>query len=92
MTVQIEFTAQLRRILGVSQLSVPCEEPVTLSQLLAIAVRDRAPELRRLMLTDEGRIQPTLLVFHGDEQVPAGNDPAVRAGESITVMSPISGG
>lgn len=92
MTVQIEFTAQLRRILGESRLPVPCHEPVALSRLLAMAVSDRPPEVRRLLLTDDGGIQPTLLIFRGDEQIPSGSDPVLHAGETIMVMSPISGG
>lgn len=92
MTIQLEFTAQLRRAAGVKTATVELSQGATLQSLLS-AVRDQfGPEFRRQLLTTAGALQPTLLVFRGDSQVPAGSDPSLVDGETVTLMSPISGG
>jgi hypothetical protein len=64
----------------------------TLDQL-ARALADRhGEELRRMLLDGDGRLQRSVLVFLGEEQVAPGTDPALRDGQTITFAAPISGG
>lgn len=92
MTIHLEYTAQLRRAAGTARETVSVPEAATLSAALRAAAASRKDDFRRLLFTADGRVQPVLLIFRGDEPVVTGADPLLREGETITVMSPISGG
>lgn len=92
MTVQLEYTAQLKRAAGTAREEIAVQEPATLSAVLANAAARHGEDFRRLLLTADGGPQPSLLLFVADAQVPAGDDPEIRPGDVVTIMSPISGG
>jgi molybdopterin converting factor small subunit len=68
---------------------VALEEPGTIAAL-ADVLGHRHPSLRRMLLTEDGAVQPTVLIFVGDEQ--AARDRLLRDGDEVTLMTPIAGG
>ncbi|MCA9054495.1 MAG: MoaD/ThiS family protein [Planctomycetaceae bacterium] len=92
MKIILEYTAQLRRAAGCVREALELNDGATLSELLQAAGERHGDEFRRQLLTDSGDLRPSLLLFRGDEQVPAGSSPHLADGETVTVMSPISGG
>lgn len=90
--VRLEYTAQLKRAAGGAAETVLLPAGGTLRTACTEAARGRGGEFERLLLTDAGEVQPTLLVFHCDQPVPPGADPVLRDGDTVTIMTPISGG
>jgi molybdopterin converting factor small subunit len=88
----VEYTAQLRRAAGVASEKIDLPAGCTLEQL-AHALSDRhGEELRRLLLNADGRLQRSILVFVGEEQVTPSSDVALANGQTVTFAAPISGG
>jgi molybdopterin converting factor small subunit len=46
---------------------------------------------RRIVLTEQDKIQPALLLFVGDEQL-GGDTPHLKDGDVITILAPMAGG
>jgi molybdopterin converting factor small subunit len=92
MRVHLEYTAQVKRAAGTSRETIELPAGVTLSAALRHAAARHGEDFRRLVLTDGGGPQPALLLFHCDAQVRSGSDPKLSDGDTITIMSPISGG
>jgi molybdopterin converting factor small subunit len=89
MRLSVRYMAQLKQAAGVGLEPVEVDEGSTVATLLAhLAARHGA--LGRLLLSERGDPQPTLLVFLGEEQA----DPAtlLRDGQVVTPLSPIAGG
>jgi molybdopterin converting factor small subunit len=92
MTVHLEYTAQLKQAAGTSRETLEVPEGATFRSACALAATRHGEEFRRLLLTSEGTLQPTLLAFHCDQPVLPQADPPLKAGDTLTLMSPISGG
>jgi molybdopterin converting factor small subunit len=92
MQVNLEYTAQLRRAAGVRWELIELPEAATLQDALHAAVARHGAEFQRQVLTPSEARQPTLLCFRGEQQVSTAANPILQAGETITLMSPISGG
>lgn len=92
MRVVVHYMAQVKQAAGRTIEEIELEHPCTVRELIArLAGNDREP-LRRLLLDKQGDVQPTLLVFVGDEQVSAGQTAVLRDGDVVTVLSPMAGG
>src|SRR5262245_9085306 len=90
--ISVRYMAQLKQAAGAAceELAVPAPCLVR-DVLLALADRHGAP-LRGLLLDAGGSLQPTILVFVGDEQVSANDGPSLKDGSIVTLLSPIAGG
>jgi molybdopterin converting factor small subunit len=92
MQLSIEYTAQLRRAAGVASETIDLPAGCTLEQL-ARALADRhGEELRRVLLNGDGRLQRSVLIFVGDEQVSPDCNVPLLNGQTVTFAAPISGG
>src|SRR5688572_4358463 len=88
----VEYTAQLRRAAGVATETIDLPAGGTLLQL-ARALADRhGEELRRLLFNGDGRLQRSILVFVGEEQVAPSADTPLANDQTVTFAAPISGG
>ena len=90
MQVSVEYTAQIKRAAGRSSDSVDLDDGATVQTLIESLATSADDAFKRSLVTSDGRVQPTLLVFVRDVQVRA-ND-ALQDGDVITLLSPISGG
>lgn len=92
MQLTIEYTAQLRRAAGAAVETIDLTAGCSLQQL-ALALADRhGQELRRLLLNGDGRLQRSILIFVGEEQIAPDSEASLRDGQTITFAAPISGG
>jgi molybdopterin converting factor small subunit len=48
--------------------------------------------LGRILVDEGGALRPTLLVFLGDEQVAGDDEGELADGDTLTIMTPVSGG
>jgi molybdopterin converting factor small subunit len=90
MHITLHYLAQLKRAAGLPLESVELDKPCTLGELLARLASDRAPSFRNLVLDDQGKPHPSLLVFVGEDQV--SSDRLMRDGDCVTLLTPMAGG
>jgi len=90
--ISVRYMAQLKQGAGVTCEEIALSAPCSMRDLL-LALADRhGTSLRSLLLTADGSLQPTILVFVNDEQVSANDGPALKDGDIVTLLSPIAGG
>jgi len=91
MKIAVRYMAQLKMAAGLSAEVIELPAPTPVSQVLAVIV-ERHANLRPLLLTAQGHVQPTLLLFLGDEQITAEQEVPRRDGEVLTILTPMAGG
>ena len=91
MKVAVRYMAQLRQAAGVGAESIELDEGGSPTALLFLLAERHGAALRRLLLTEEGMPQRTLLIFVGDEQAD-GARTELHDGDEVTLLSPIAGG
>ena len=91
MKLAIRYAAQLKLAAGQpgEELDLPAGLPI--ARILAV-LAERHAGIRSLLLTEQGSVQPTLLLFLGDEQVTADQPAPRRDGEVLTILTPMAGG
>jgi len=91
MRVIVHYLAQLKQATGIASESVEVDGSCTVREFVEQLARRHRP-LRNLLLTADDALQPTLLIFLGDEQVGPGGMAVVHDGAVITLLTPIAGG
>lgn len=93
MEITIQFEAQLRQVAGVDERTVETTEGSSVLHVLQDVTATAKP-LRERILNDEGRVQPSLLLFVND--IPVAADTAenvvLKDGDRVLLLPPISGG
>lgn len=92
MKVTVKYSAQARVATGLSSEEIELDEPTTVHDLVIRLSRQHGSAFRRLALDANGCPHPSLLVAIGDQQVRPGDHRKVVQGETITILTPISGG
>ena len=92
MKVTVEYTAQLKQTAGLASEEVEVESGSTVQQLMTQLAENHGENLKGMLFDADGKLQPSLLLFVGDEQVQGDSAPALVDGSVITILSPISGG
>lgn len=92
MQVTVEYTAQIRRAAGLSSEVFSVDGDCTVEELLPLIVDRHGSELGRFLITENGSPQATLLAFIADSQVRWGTAEPLQDGQTVTLLSPISGG
>ncbi len=90
MQVSVEYTAQIKRAAGRSKDTIELTDGATVQTLIESLAESADDSLKRSLVTGDGRMQPTLLVFVRDEQVRSAD--TLNDGDTVTLLSPISGG
>lgn len=92
MSISVAYTSQLKLALGIDREQVDVDTPCTVEQLLARLLDRHGSALRRLICDPAGKLQRSVLVCVGDEQVDPGSNKNLQAGDTVTLIAPISGG
>ena len=91
MIINVQYTTQLRAALGRSDEKVEFNEDATLQMLLA-TLSTRHPEaFSRFVWDSDQRLLPNLIVTVGDQQVTSMQQ-RLGDGDTVTLLSAISGG
>lgn len=92
MNLTVRYMAQLKAAAGnpLDQIDLAVAQPA--SQVLAALAAQHGEPFRKLLLTAEGNLQPTLLLFLGEEQIAPDTMVPRRDREVLTVLSPMAGG
>jgi hypothetical protein len=92
MKIAIRYLAQIKIATGRAGDELELSGPRPVREVVTWVAERFGEPLRRLLLTDGGDVQPTLLLFLGEDQVEP-NHPAPRFdGEVLTILSPMAGG
>jgi molybdopterin converting factor small subunit len=92
MKIVVYYLAQLKQAACVSSESIELKGSCTVQELVADLAHRRGEPLRRLLLDAGGALQPTLLIFVGEEQVMRSCPVFLKDGEVITLLTPMAGG
>lgn len=93
-TVEILLEAPLSTLTGLRKTTLEIHEPMSVSELLFRLASTLSLELRPRLLRADGTPASGLLIFLNNQPVAAGNAGQVfiRAGDSLLLCPPISGG
>ena len=92
MMITVYFTSQLKMAVGKSSESFELEDGATMNGLLDRLADKHGEAFRKLVFDAEGRLQPSLLLCRGDDQVERDDDVPLADGDSVTLLAAISGG
>ncbi len=92
MQIEVEYAAQLKRAAGRGSESIELADGSTLHDLVQQVAGRHGAELVRMLLDGSGSLQPSILMFIGDEQVRGDLNHKLRDRDVVTLLSPISGG
>ena len=92
MHITVEYTAQIRRAAGLSSEGYEVAEGSPAMALLPLIVERHGTDLSRFLVTEDGSPQATLLAFISDSQVRWDQALPLADGQTLTLLSPISGG
>jgi molybdopterin converting factor small subunit len=90
MKITVCYMAQLKQAAGVGSEQVEVGNPCSIEDLARRLADRHGDGLRKLLLGDNGTLQPTNLFFIGDAQAQLSDQ--LKDGDVLTVLSPIAGG
>jgi molybdopterin converting factor small subunit len=90
--ITIRYEAQTRRAVGLDEEIIEMTAPCRVSDCIQHLANVHPESLRPIIINSSGHIQPSLLIFLGDDQVIRDDAQELSAGDTITIMTPISGG
>jgi len=92
MQITIQFETQVKRAAGVSAETVELGDGATIQQSIERVADPSRERLRSFLVGKDGQVLPTVLVFVNDRQVACDDPTPLHDGDTVTIMSPISGG
>ena len=94
MRLRVQYTAQLRAVIGRSEEEIELPEGSNLAELLVYLASELYREAAPYFLTSGGELQPSLLVAVNKGAVSPRDAHAVlvNAGDVVTLLPPIAGG
>ena len=93
MQVTVEYAAQIKRAAGVARDVIELDGPCQVAEIARKVASIRGDSLAEILLDENGQPRPSILVFLGDLQL-RWDDATTRVedGQTITLLSPVSGG
>lgn len=92
MKVVVRYLAQLRHAAGTSVEHVELPDPCAMPVLVGYLAERHGGPLRQILLDGQGGLQPSVLLFVGDEQVCSPGSVELKDGDVVTLLSPMAGG
>lgn len=94
MHVRVEFTGQLRTVIGQANDRVDLPEGATVAMLLVQLGQRCGEDARPHLLNESRQVRPSLLVAINGDAFPARQAAAIvlREGDAVVLLPPIAGG
>ncbi len=93
MNIQIRYQSQIKSAAGVAGEEIELRAAAGLRELIDTVVARHGDKLRSALFAPEGKLQPTILVFVGDNQVDAADESLhLVEGDVVTLLAPMAGG
>ena len=90
--IRVNYCAQARAAAGVASDDIELDGARTPADLLAKAVFARGEKLRRILLDENARPHPSVLVFANGKQLSLTSTQPLLEGDEVEIVPPISGG
>jgi len=90
--VTVEYSAQLGAAIGVAEESVETGPSCTLAGLIGLLAERHGDAFRVMVLDDTGRTLPWIVLTVGDRTVDFDSPPTLEDGQTLSIITPISGG
>lgn len=92
MKITLQYETQIKRAVGTGAETIEAADGADAAEVLRTAAERHDESVRAMLLTDNGQLRPSLLMFVGDQQVSRQTSVPLTDGDTVTVMLPISGG
>ena len=92
MTITVRYTAQLRSAAGTPAEKLELPEGSAVADAIRAIAQRHGDAMRNLVLLTDDTPHPSILVFRNDEQVTEPADVALTDFDTLSLLSPISGG
>ena len=93
MNVTVEYAAQVKRLAGVGSEQIELAAPCTIADLARQVAARHGEPLTAILLDDAGAPRRSILVFLGEDQLRWDDESIlVHDGDTVTLLSPVSGG
>lgn len=92
MKAVFNLTGQLKTIAGAASFECRLPDNCELLAALNIFAKERGGAFMKVLLTENNRIIPSVLIFSGDKQIYSDESHFVKEGEQFMLMLPIAGG
>ncbi len=92
MQITIRYETLLKRATGLAAQKLEITDDCDVREVIARLAQDAVDVVKPMLVDTSGSVQPSLLIFVNDRQIPVSEACPVSAGDEVTLMSPISGG
>jgi len=93
MQITIQYESQVRRAAGVTSETIEVPDGCcSIRDCIRTVAAAHERELKPMLVNSDGEVQPTLLVFLNDIQIVRSSESMLSDGDTLTLMTPISGG
>ncbi len=92
MPIRVDYIAQVKNAAGVTGESIHLDSSAELADVLRQLADNHGAEFRSLVFDDDGQVRPSILVTVNDEQVFPRTPCSVQCGDTVAILSPMSGG
>ena len=92
MTINIKYTAQLKKAAGTSEEKIDIAAADNLEQLLHILARRHDQDFSRMLFDEQGQFSNTTVLVLNDRQVRLEDNIALKENDQFLLLSPIAGG
>ena len=92
MQITIRYEALARRAAGISSETIEFSDRCCVSDCIRSVADAHDEQLGMILVNTEGEIQRSLLMFLNDVQIMRNDDSPLSDGDTLTLMTPISGG
>ena len=90
--INVKYTAQLRKAAGVAEQKIYIHEKDTLQNLLKKLCQNHSDDLKNLLFDQQAQYRNSVLIVHNGSQIHYHANSALQSGDTILLISPISGG
>jgi len=92
MKIVVEYTAQVKKAAGIGKEEFEVPEGTTLQELVKTAAESHADSLKPILFPEGDDLHPSILLFVSNDQVLWDESLTLEPHQSVTILSPISGG
>ena len=92
MEVRVEYFAQIKKTIGKAHEWVSLTSPPVLDHLLRLLYERNSPEFRSIVFDEKGNVLPSVMISLNYEQIEHGCAWPLKQGDTVSILSPMSGG
>lgn len=92
MKIHVTYLAQLRAQRGRENDTLELDDGATVRGVIDHLADLHGAKLREMLLTGQGRVRPSILIFADKDQIDPESHEPLADGQTLTLLSPMAGG